>query len=302
MPFDNRFALVEAHGQAPARARHERTSSAAAASCRGAGSPRRRAARTASSTSRSRSAASRSPTTRRYKLVTSDFLASGGDGLIGRLKLPDGAITDDRRDHPRRDGRRAAQAEAAGTIDPTTLFDRRAQAPRLRRQAAGERAAGRSRRRSLNDDVVPDELAAEAGAAAGRLRRYAAALARVLAEMGRLPPLVTSWEVENLRGELARAARGEAFVLQGGDCAESFDDCRSEPIAAKLKILLQMCARARPRHAQAGDPHRPHRRASTRSRAPPTPRPAATSRCPRTAATSSTATRSPPRIASPIRR
>ena len=39
---------------------------------------------------------------------------------------------------------------------------------------------------------------------------------------------------------LAKAARGEAFVLQGGDCAESFDDCRSEPIAAKLKILLQM--------------------------------------------------------------
>jgi 3-deoxy-7-phosphoheptulonate synthase len=65
-------------------------------------------------------------------------------------------------------------------------------------------------------------------------------LQRVLAEMAALPPLVTSWEVEKLKGELARAARGEAFVLQGGDCAESFDDCRSEPIAAKLKILLQM--------------------------------------------------------------
>ena len=67
-----------------------------------------------------------------------------------------------------------------------------------------------------------------------------AALARVIDEMGRLPPLVTSWEIEQLRGELARAANGDAFVLQGGDCAESFDDCRSEPIAAKLKILLQM--------------------------------------------------------------
>jgi 3-deoxy-7-phosphoheptulonate synthase len=67
-----------------------------------------------------------------------------------------------------------------------------------------------------------------------------AALARVIAEIGRLPPLVTSWEIEKLRSELARAARGDAFVLQGGDCAESFDDCRSEPIAAKLKILLQM--------------------------------------------------------------
>jgi 3-deoxy-7-phosphoheptulonate synthase len=68
----------------------------------------------------------------------------------------------------------------------------------------------------------------------------AASLARVVEEMGRLPPLVTSWEVEQLRDELARAAAGEAFVLQGGDCAESFDDCRSDSIAAKLKILLQM--------------------------------------------------------------
>ncbi|HEX4416498.1 MAG TPA: 3-deoxy-7-phosphoheptulonate synthase class II [Kofleriaceae bacterium] len=67
-----------------------------------------------------------------------------------------------------------------------------------------------------------------------------AALGRVIQEIGRLPPLVTSWEIEDLRRQLARAARGEAFVLQGGDCAESFDDCRSEPIAAKLKILLQM--------------------------------------------------------------
>jgi 3-deoxy-7-phosphoheptulonate synthase len=65
-------------------------------------------------------------------------------------------------------------------------------------------------------------------------------LAKVMAEMAALPPLVTSWEVENLKTHLAKAARGEAFVLQGGDCAESFDDCRSEPIAAKLKILLQM--------------------------------------------------------------
>ena len=70
--------------------------------------------------------------------------------------------------------------------------------------------------------------------------RDPAALARTVEEIGRLPPLVTSWEVEQLRDELARAARGEVFVLQGGDCAESFDDCRSEPIAAKLKILLQM--------------------------------------------------------------
>jgi 3-deoxy-7-phosphoheptulonate synthase len=68
----------------------------------------------------------------------------------------------------------------------------------------------------------------------------AAALDKVVDEMRRLPPLVTSWEVESLREQLGRAARGEAFLLQGGDCAESFDDCRPDAISAKLKILMQM--------------------------------------------------------------
>ena len=40
--------------------------------------------------------------------------------------------------------------------------------------------------------------------------------------------------------QLAKAQRGEAFLLQGGDCAESFDDCRSDRSSQKLKILLQM--------------------------------------------------------------
>ena len=66
------------------------------------------------------------------------------------------------------------------------------------------------------------------------------ALARVLDDIARLPPLVTSWEVEALKTKLAKVGRGEAFLLQGGDCAESFDDCRSDIISAKLKILLQM--------------------------------------------------------------
>jgi 3-deoxy-7-phosphoheptulonate synthase len=66
------------------------------------------------------------------------------------------------------------------------------------------------------------------------------ALAGVVDELSHLPPLVTSWEVEGLKGLLARAARGEQFLLQGGDCAESFEDCDAPAIAAKLKILLQM--------------------------------------------------------------
>ena len=67
-----------------------------------------------------------------------------------------------------------------------------------------------------------------------------ARLEAALAELARLPPLVTSWEVEELKAKLARAQRGEAFLLQGGDCAESFDECRSENVVQKLKILLQM--------------------------------------------------------------
>jgi 3-deoxy-7-phosphoheptulonate synthase len=66
------------------------------------------------------------------------------------------------------------------------------------------------------------------------------ALERVVAALSRLPPLVVSWEVEALRERLARAQRGEEFLLQGGDCAESFADCESDSIARRLKILLQM--------------------------------------------------------------
>ena len=66
------------------------------------------------------------------------------------------------------------------------------------------------------------------------------AVKSVAARLAVLPPLVTSWEVETLKGQLASAARGERFVLQGGDCAESFAECTSESITAKLKILLQM--------------------------------------------------------------
>lgn len=63
---------------------------------------------------------------------------------------------------------------------------------------------------------------------------------RVVAEMMRLPPLVTSWEVEALKAQLAEAAQGKRFLLQGGDCSECFTDCNSSIIANKLKILLQM--------------------------------------------------------------
>lgn len=68
----------------------------------------------------------------------------------------------------------------------------------------------------------------------------AAVLERALLQLGQLPPLVTSWEVDALRQHLARAQAGDGFILQGGDCAESFADCRPEIITNRLKVLLQM--------------------------------------------------------------
>lgn len=54
------------------------------------------------------------------------------------------------------------------------------------------------------------------------------------------PPLVFAGEVRSLREHLAAVSRGEAFLLQGGDCAESFNDFTANIIRDKLKVLLQM--------------------------------------------------------------
>ena len=79
-------------------------------------------------------------------------------------------------------------------------------------------------KRALQQPVYPD----------------AARLEEALGDLSRLPPLVTSWEIERLKSQLAEATAGRRFLLQGGDCAESFADCTSSVIANKLKILLQM--------------------------------------------------------------
>jgi len=66
------------------------------------------------------------------------------------------------------------------------------------------------------------------------------ALEDTLAEVRKLPPLVTSWEILALTRQLAEAQQGRSFLLQGGDCAEVFADCTSEVISNRLKVLLQM--------------------------------------------------------------
>src|SRR6185312_15787622 len=63
---------------------------------------------------------------------------------------------------------------------------------------------------------------------------------RSLAELSRRPPLVAAGEVERLRHLLGEAASGQRFVLQGGDCAETFDSCTEGSLRSKLEVLLQM--------------------------------------------------------------
>ncbi|KAK8237789.1 phospho-2-dehydro-3-deoxyheptonate aldolase-like protein [Phyllosticta capitalensis] len=65
-------------------------------------------------------------------------------------------------------------------------------------------------------------------------------LAPALAQLQNLPPMVTPQEIVKLRQHLRRVALGEAFLLQGGDCAELFTYCSDGPIDAKIKLLLQM--------------------------------------------------------------
>ena len=68
----------------------------------------------------------------------------------------------------------------------------------------------------------------------------AAAVAAVRAELAVQPPLVFAGEVDILRSRLAEAASGKAFLLQGGDCAETFADATADRIRNRVKTLLQM--------------------------------------------------------------
>jgi 3-deoxy-7-phosphoheptulonate synthase len=68
----------------------------------------------------------------------------------------------------------------------------------------------------------------------------AEALAAATAELATYPPLVFAGECDDLKSRIADAARGEAFFLQGGDCAETFADATADNIRNKMKTLLQM--------------------------------------------------------------
>lgn len=68
----------------------------------------------------------------------------------------------------------------------------------------------------------------------------AASLDRVIAELEQRPPLVFAGECDDLRAKLAEVAEGRAFLLQGGDCAESFETATAQDIKGKLMVQLSM--------------------------------------------------------------
>ena len=68
----------------------------------------------------------------------------------------------------------------------------------------------------------------------------AVALAAVEGKLSSYPPLVFAGEARRLRDELAAVSKGEAFLLQGGDCAESFGAFQADPIRDTFKVMLQM--------------------------------------------------------------
>lgn len=68
----------------------------------------------------------------------------------------------------------------------------------------------------------------------------AEALEAVESRLAKRPPLVVASEIENLKRELARVGRGEGFLLQGGDCAESFSEFEADRVIRYFRIFLQM--------------------------------------------------------------
>ena len=65
-------------------------------------------------------------------------------------------------------------------------------------------------------------------------------LSSVRQDLAKMPPLVFAGEVDTLRDRIAQASRGEAFLLQGGDCAETFVDATADRIRNRIKTVLQM--------------------------------------------------------------
>ncbi|MDQ6641248.1 MAG: 3-deoxy-7-phosphoheptulonate synthase class II [Actinomycetota bacterium] len=88
---------------------------------------------------------------------------------------------------------------------------------------------------------IPD-LASLHALGAAQQPTYAdpASVDAAVTRLRKLPPLVFAGECDELKAKLAAVARGEAFLLQGGDCAETFDGVTADNVRNKLRVLLQM--------------------------------------------------------------
>ncbi|QZY27989.1 class II 3-deoxy-7-phosphoheptulonate synthase [Nocardioides coralli] len=88
---------------------------------------------------------------------------------------------------------------------------------------------------------IPDLAALHArGAAQQPTYDDPAAVAAAVARLRTQPPLVFAGECDDLLGKIGQVARGEAFLLQGGDCAETFAGVTADNVRNKLRVLLQM--------------------------------------------------------------
>jgi 3-deoxy-7-phosphoheptulonate synthase len=93
----------------------------------------------------------------------------------------------------------------------------------------------------VSSPSVPDLAALHArGAAQQPHWPDGVALDAAVAKLRGVPPLVFAGECDELKAKLAAVARGEAFLLQGGDCAETFDGVTADNVRNKLRVLLQM--------------------------------------------------------------
>jgi 3-deoxy-7-phosphoheptulonate synthase len=88
--------------------------------------------------------------------------------------------------------------------------------------------------------VIPDQTWRARTAAQRPSWPDEAAVARVEAELSALPPLVVAPEIRTLRERYAAVSRGEAFLLQAGECAETFEQSTARQIRDTLRVLLQM--------------------------------------------------------------
>jgi 3-deoxy-7-phosphoheptulonate synthase len=93
----------------------------------------------------------------------------------------------------------------------------------------------------VSDSVIPDLAALHAmGPAQQPAYPDRAAVDAAVARLRTFPPLVFAGECDELKAKLGAVSRGEAFLLQGGDCAETFEGVTADNVRNKLRVLLQM--------------------------------------------------------------